>query len=189
MADYTELLKKRRAIRHFREEPVPPDLIREIIGECCLAPSAGNRQPWRFVIVTDPAMIRRLSDESKANLLADLEADPDSPIRQYEPVLKMADFNVFYNAPALLIIAGGATTRSLSVDCALAAAYFMLSAADRGLGTCWVDLGGNIRSPKTLGELGLAPSHRIVAPIILGYPTMVPAPPPRKEPEILKHIS
>lgn len=186
--DYSELLKKRRAIRHFREEGLSLALLREIIGESCLAPSAGNRQPWQFVIVNNREMIKRLSDESKANFLADLEADPGLPIRQYEPVLKLADFNVFYNAPALVLITGSPSVRTLGVDCALAAAYFMLSAAARGLGTCWVDLGGNIRSPETLTELGLTPSHRIVAPLIIGYPTMIPDPPPRKEAGILKII-
>jgi nitroreductase len=66
----------------------------------------------------------------------------------YRPVLENADFNVFYNAPCLVYIAGPRDIRSIQVDCALAAAYFMLSAADRGLGTCWVDLGSVIRDPS-----------------------------------------
>lgn len=188
MLTYSELLTKRRAIRHFSEKGVPASLIREIIEECCMAPSAGNRQPWQFVVVTSPEMIRRISDESKANLLADLEANPESSLKQYEPVLKMPDFNVFYNAPGLVLIVGDASVRSIEVDCALAACYLMFSAVQRGLGTCWVDLGGNIKSAELLIELGLSPAHRIVAPIIVGYPTLVPEIPPRKAPEILKMI-
>jgi nitroreductase len=189
MVDYSKLLKNRRAIRHYGEEPVSPSLIGEIIEESCLAPSSGNGQPWQFVVIADKGMMARISDESKANLLADLEANPDLPIKQYAPALKVPDFNVFYNAPALVIIAGDSAIRSIHVDCALVAAYFMFSAVERGLGTCWVDLGGNIRSPEILAQLGLTPAHRIIAPIIVGYPTMIPDPPHRKGPEILKIIS
>lgn len=50
-----------------------------------------------------------------------------------------------YDAPCLIYIAGQKDSISLDVDCTLAASYFMFSAADRGLGTCWVDLGSVIK--------------------------------------------
>jgi nitroreductase len=65
-----------------------------------------NRQPWRFSVVTNRSTIRRLSDESKNNLLADLEADPASPIRRYEDLLRNPAFNVFYDAPCVIYISG-----------------------------------------------------------------------------------
>jgi nitroreductase len=188
MIAYDELLKKRRAVRNFKDQDVPESILYEIIEETCLAPSAGNRQPWRFVIISNRDWIKRLSDESKANFLEDIQKNPDAPVKQYEAVLKLPDFNVFYNAPCLVLIAGNSAIRTLAVDCALAAAYFMLSAAARGLGTCWVDLGGNIRSQGTLGELGLKTSHRIIAPIIIGYPTLIPDIPKRVSPVIVKIV-
>jgi nitroreductase len=60
----------------------------------------------------------------------------------------------------------------------------MLSAADRGLGTCWIDLGSVIRDKNLSAEIGLPDDHVIVATIILGYPKAVPARPPRNEPVI-----
>ncbi len=189
MKDFQTLLKQRRAIRDFLDLPVPLETIKDMIRDCCLAPSAGNGQPWQFVIVNQKDMIKRLSDESKKNFAATLERNPDSPIKRYEAVLKNKDFNVFYNAPCLVYVVGPKSVVSLQVDCALAVAYFMLSAASRGLGTCWVDLGGFIRDPGLLKELGIPEDCRIVAPIILGYPSGIPGPPPRKGPSILKVIS
>jgi len=188
MMDYAELLKKRRAIRDFKDQDVPESILIEILTETCLAPSAGNRQPWNFVMIQNRDMIKRLSDQSKANFLEDIQKNPDAPVKQYESVLRMPDFNVFYNAPCLVLFTGNSAVRTLAVDCALAAAYFMLSAAARGLGTCWVDLGGNIRNPDTLAELGLTQSNRIIAPIIVGYPAMIPDVPKRNSPVILKKI-
>ncbi len=188
MMAYDELLKKRRAVRHFEDREVPESVISEIIAETCMAPSAGNGQPWQFAVIRSREMIGRLSRESKAAFLEDIEKNPDAPIQKYESVLRLAEFNVFYNAPCLVLITGEVSVRSLYVDCGLAAAYFMFSAAARGLGTCWVDLGGNIRDAKTREELGLTPAHRIVAPLIVGYPTMIPEMPKREPPKILKQI-
>lgn len=185
MHDFQTLLRKRRSVREFEAREVPEGLIRDILRESCLAPSAMNRQPWRFSVVANRSTIRRLSDESKKNLLADLEADPTSPIRRYEDLLRNPGFNVFYDAPCVVYICGPCEVNSLQVDCALAASYLMFSAAARGLGTCWVALGANLRDPALLGELGITADLRIVAPVIVGFPKAVPELPERNEPVIL----
>jgi nitroreductase len=186
MTDFAELLTRRRAIRDFQDKDVPLDLVMEIIKESTLAPSSGNGQPWRFIIVRDRAWIKRISDESKRNLVSYLEKDPGSPLKKYETALRNEGYNVFYNAPCLAFIVGPQTLPTLQVDCALAAGYFMFSAVARGLGTCWVALGSHITDPDILKALGLSESLRIVAPIILGYPTLIPAVPPRNDPRVLK---
>jgi len=189
MIDFPELLQKRRSIRDFQDKEVPPELVREIIQDACLAPSAGNGQPWKFIVIHNRDWIRRLSEESKKNNLSQIEKDPNSPMKKYEARLRDKDFNVFYNAPCLVYIAGSRDVRSLAVDCALAACYFMFAATARGLGTCWVALGAELRDPLILKAVGLPESSRIVAPIILGYPKSVPAAPGRNAPEILKTLS
>jgi len=189
MAEFSELLIKRRSIRSFKDKDVSLELIHEIIKESTYAPSSGNGQPWRFIVVNNRETIKRLSDESKKNLLASIEKSPDSPAKKYEGILRNKDFNVFYNAPCLVIIGGAKGLMSLEVDCALFACYFMFSAAARGLGTCWVNLGSDLQDPEILEEIGMPEDFRIVAPIIMGYPTGIPGPPQRAEPRILKVIS
>jgi nitroreductase len=188
MTDFSRLLELRRSVRDYEDKPVPTDLVRELIGLACLAPSSGNGQSWRFIIVNDRTLIRRLSNESKKNLLADIAANPDSGASRYEAALKNEAFNVFYNAPCLVVVCGPAVVYPTLVDCALFAAYFMLAAADRGLGSCWVNLGSQIRDPRLVEEIGLPPDHTIVAPIIVGWPKAIPPAPGRKEPQILKII-
>ncbi|MBW1741968.1 MAG: nitroreductase family protein [Deltaproteobacteria bacterium] len=188
MADFNELLRNRRSIRDFEDKDVPLELIEEIVKDSCLAPSSGNGQPWRFVIVKNGEWIERLSEESKKNFLSYLDENPDAPIKKYEKTLRKEGFNVFYNAPCLVFILGPKSIQSVHVDCALAACYFMFSAAEMGLGTCWVGLGANIRDPEICRTIGIPEDCRIVAPIILGYPKNVPAPPRRNEPQILKVV-
>ena len=189
MAEFIELLRTRRSIRDFEDKAVPQDLVLEIINESCLAPSAQNGQPWRFIIINNKEWIWRLSDESKKNLLAFIKEHPDAPIKKYETALRDRDFNVFYNAPCLVYIGGSKKNRTLQVDCALAACYFMFSAVARGLGTCWIGLGMNIENPELRKHVGMPEDYRIVAPIILGFPKSVPKPPERSAPQILRIVS
>lgn len=104
-------------------------------------------------------------------------------------MLENESFNVFYNAPALVIILGPANLKNLYVDCALAACYFMMAATSRGLGTCWINLGTEIKDPGMISELGIPDDCTLVAPIIIGYPEKIPSAPKRRSPEILKIIS
>jgi nitroreductase len=186
---FAELLENRRSIRRYQARPVPVELVQEMIRESTLAPSAGNEQPWTFVIVNDREMIKRISEESKRNILARITANPDDYAGRYERRLRNESFNVFYNAPCLVMILGQSSLKNLYVDCALAASYFMMAATSRGLGTCWVNLGSEIHDPAIRGELGIPGNCTIVAPIILGYPARIPPVPRRKEPAILKTIS
>ena len=187
--EFQELLKNRRSIRDFLEKEVPVDTIMDIIRESCLAPSSGNGQPWQFIIVSRKDMMKRLSDESKRSLLSDLAQNPESPVKKYEEILRNGDFNVFYNAPCVVYIIGPRDHRLLDVDCSLFACYFMFSAAARGLGTCWIGLGMNVRNPEIRREIGIPEDCRIVAPIIIGYPKSIPEPSARNKPRILKVVS
>ena len=187
--DYSELLKKRRAVRDYEEKEVPLDILMQIINESCLAPSSSNRQPWHFIIINNKDVIKTLSDESKRNLLLDLEGNPASPSSNYEAILRDKHFNVFYNAPCLVYIVGPKELLSIQVDCALAACYFMFSACARGLGTCWIGLGRFIKDPENLKLIGLPDDHQIIAPIVIGYPKDIPDVSERMGPQILKIVS
>ena len=187
--DFYDLLAKRRSVRNYEAKELPVEIIKEMIRETCLAPSSGNGQPWQFIVVNNNDWIKKLSDESKKNLLASIKKNPDSPMKKYESALSNKDFNVFYNAPCLVYIGCSKEIRSPQVDCALAACYFMLSAAARNLGTCWVAQGSVIRDPGIRREIGMPEDYQIIAPIIVGYPVNVPEKPNRNEPQILKIVT
>ena len=186
---FNELLEKRRSVRDFEDRDVPVELIREIINDSIKAPNAGNMQLWRFIIINNKEWIKKLSDLNKKTILDDIRRNPRSPYKGYEDGLSDEAFNVFYNAPCLVYIIGTTKAGTIDVDCALLGAYFMLAAADRGLGTCWVAQGGEIKDPEVLKEIGLPENYKIVAPIILGYPKGIPSLPDRREAKILNIIN
>jgi len=186
--DFKTLLTNRRAIRDFQIREVPLSIIKEIIQDTYLAPTARNLQPCRFIIIQDRDVIKMLSDESKKNILSDITQNPASPMKQLESRFRDERFNVFYNAPCLVLFIGPTGAAFLDVDCALTAAYFMFSATSRGLGTCWIGSGMHIRDRKILDDIGVPVDCQIVAPIIIGYPTSIPPASERHAPDILKII-
>ena len=183
-----EVFKNRRSVRNFKDQPVPMEIINEIIIDSTLAPNAGNEQPWKFIIIRNREMINRISSEGKANILRRIENNPGDYAERYKKMLLNEKFNVFYNSPAVIMIIGKSDLKNLYSDCALAACYLMMSATSKGLGTCWVNFATEIKDPNILEELGLPDNHKIIAPIALGYPVKIPEIPKRKEPQILKVV-
>jgi nitroreductase len=186
--DFETLLKNRRSIRDFQNKDVPTTIIKEILQDTCLAPTASNNQPCRFIIIQNRDYIKKISGESKKCLLDDLVQNPELPLKQYEAALRDEQFNVFYNAPCLVLFVGPKDAHSIDVDCGLTVAYFMFSATSRGLGTCWIGLGAHIRNKKILNEIGMPSGYQIVAPVIVGYPTSIPPASERHSPDILAII-
>ena len=183
----SEIYRNRRSVRSYRDKPVSMEIIQKIINDSILAPSAGNEQPWKFIVVRKRVMIDRISADCKKNFLERIAAHPDDPAKKYVKMHQNEAFHIFYHAPAVVFITGEAQVKNLLADCALAACYFMFSATSLGLGTCWVNFGREL-SPELRKELGIAENLEIVAPLALGYPKIIPGIPSRKEPQILKVI-
>src|SRR5262249_25577791 len=58
--DFLEIISTQRAIRRFTTQPLTDELIRQVLEVAIRAPSGGNRQPWRFIIVRDPDIKQKL---------------------------------------------------------------------------------------------------------------------------------
>jgi len=187
MPDFFEVLYGRRSIRIYKDEPVPEKAIEELLKDATQAATASNLQPWEFVVVTDKAFMKKISDSCKQKMLKIVEADPNNYLKRYEASLRNLDLNIFYNAPCLIYIVAPRSAPLAIFDCSMAAANLMLSAFARGLGTCWIGLAADPED-DVREELNIPNNHRIVAPIIVGVPDQEPQAPPRKPAIIRKRI-
>lgn len=173
----------RRAVREYSDEPLPKSTLVKLIEAAIQAPSAVNEQSWLFTVVQDRALLAGISHEAKAHLLRE---PPASLAPQYlRGLLEEPASDIFYRAPALIVISNATHGPWAVENCALAAENLMLSACAAGLGSCWIGIAQPwLATPEGKAALHLPPMSVPVAPIIVGHPKSPPAAVPRKAPRI-----
>lgn len=103
--EFLELLRTRRSVRDFSPDPVPLDLLREIVETAAQAPSGANRQPWRFVIVTDPEIKRRIREAAETEEKESYQRRmPREWLRALEPLGTDWHKEFLEIAPALIVV-------------------------------------------------------------------------------------
>ena len=180
----------RRSIRNFTPEQIPAAVIEEIIKAGTYAPSAVNKQPWRFVVVQNRELIHRYAEQAR-KLWLELYQDSDDPERRgLVTFMSRLRTGIFYDAPVLVLVFSSPDAFRGDIDCTLAAGNMMLAAHSMGIGSCWIGLAMALGSdPAFLEEIGVPQDHKLIAPLIFGYPekksTRAPA---RKGDVVLKWI-
>lgn len=152
------LIARRVSCRDFKPDPVPEEHLKQILEAARLAPSACNAQPWRFAVVRDGELRRRIVEEGflpGAKMTWALEA----PVHV---VLGMERSLVAHRlGPAI------SGVDYPWVDIGIAGEHLVLAATELGLGTCWI---GWIK-PRVIGKIvGWPAAVQPVAVIPVGYP-------------------
>lgn len=160
--DIYQAIRTRRSIRKFQERPVEKEALARVLEVCSYAPSAKNLQPWRLVVVQDPAIRETL-------------------------VLACRGQKFLAQAPVVIAFCGkeedayrtmGGYWNSLAVDLAILLDEMSLAAQSEGLGTCWI---GAFHEADVKQVLQIPLEVKVVALTPLGYPDEEPVRRPRKE--------
>jgi nitroreductase len=180
-----EAMKSRRSVRAYEPRPVEWAKLERILQAAVEAPSGMNAQPWGFGVIEGVETLRSWSARAKEAMFKTLGDHPAfAAVRQR---IAAPEFNLFYDAPTLILIfARPGVGITQQTDACLAAQNLMLAACELGLGTCWIGFAEPLfKLPEIQAELGLAPGHMFFAPIIVGYPKAWPERVERKAPEVL----
>lgn len=155
-----EFLKGRRSIRRYRQEPVPAELVEQILEAGRWAPSASNRQPWEFIVVRNKEVLRQVAQHAAYYFI------------------RMAHVE---EAPLLIVMCGNRQSRIyrqfLHEDVGLAGSQMMLQAKALGLGTCWI---GALDRKAIANVLNVPDNLEIIGLLTVGFPDEEPTPRPRK---------
>ena len=158
----------RRDIRRFRPDPVPADLLHALLAAAHQAPSVGHSQPWRFVVVTDPAVRARaaiLADTARLSQAASMDAQSGRHLLDLDlEGIREAPVGIVVccdrRTPASAVL-GRATFQDADLwSCACAIQNLWLAARAAGLGVGWVtlfepgDLAGLVEAPEGVASLG-----------------------------------
>jgi nitroreductase len=182
-----ETLYTSRALRRFKPDPVPEDVIFQLVDAAIRAPTGHNKQDWRFVVVTDAATKRKMQDWSEqAWKMAFAEYQSDEaidalPRTQRLSIRAVKDLaHSLGDVPLVIVVTGLRGTHSSPGGSHFPAVQNMLLAA-RALG-----LGGSIFNLPMVGRselyelLGVPESNEIYCVVPIGYPTDKQGPLSRK---------
>jgi nitroreductase len=148
--DVLDAIRTRKSVRKYLDKPVEDEKLNVLVEAARLAPSASNRQEWRFVVVRDPKTRKKLAEAAS---------------------------NQTFVGQAPIVVAACAETDnyvmrcgqlSYPIDVAIALDHMSLVATELGLGTCWI---GAFNEQKVKEILGVPEEIRVVQLMPLGYPS------------------
>jgi len=142
--DIFEAIRKRKSVRSYAPTSIPEEALVKILDAARLAPSAGNAQPWHFIIVRD--------EDKRAR------------------IAKGCRYGKFLAESPVVIVACGDKKASPSwyaIDTAIALEHLVLAATALELGTCWV---GSFNQEDIHEMLKLPEKLEVIALMAIGYP-------------------
>jgi nitroreductase len=144
-----EAIRSRQSVREYADRPVEKQKIEAVVEAARLAPSAGNRQEWRFVIVTDSTNRKKMSKAAAGQLFVG-------------------------NAPCILACCADTDYHEMRcgqlcypIDVAIAIDHITLRAVELGLGSCWI---GAFYEDEVKKLLKIPDNIKVVELLTLGYP-------------------
>ena len=168
MDNLMEIIKKRKSIRSYKDDPLPTDVVAAILEAGKYAPTARNLQLLEYKVITSKSLIDKLSEGITAVL------KKEAPSMKSPPILRP---NFFYNAPLLILITGPRDNYWSMADAALAVQNIMLYATSIGLGSCFIGMARLIeKDTNLLKELHMSEDRMIAAAVICGYANEEPEP-------------
>lgn len=199
--DVEATIFERRSVRVYRDKEVPEHLVRRILEAGRYAPSAGNCQSWKFVVVQDPKLIAEMTTHVRtwAGYVSRYMFNPHAPgakipawmVRMlsraftgtFHPtgrdgIRKIADgsLDVWHGASTVIfLLVDERGTGDPHLDVGIAGTNMVLTAHSFGLGTCWVSFSSLLAtSPRFRKLLGIGYPYRLATSIAIGYPRGIP---------------
>ena len=144
-----EAIRTRKSVRTYLDKPIEREKLEKVLEAARIAPSAGNRQEWRIIVVTDGARRRELADKATKHTF----------VGEAPAILVWCAEDVDYVMPCGL--------HSFPIDLAIAIDHATLAAVEEGLGTCWI---GGFDEGAVKEILCIPQDVRVVELLPIGYP-------------------
>ena len=169
---------ERRAVRKYKPAEVSKDLVEQVISAGRMAPSAMNRQPWKFYVVTDRKLIHSFSSAISKIALKQLKKvsleDLVKMTLSSFHLTKLIDFlstsdHIFHNAPVVIFITAPKDDEWAPLDIGMCAQNIMLAAKATGLDTCPVGFGKFVMQANDYYKLNIPATEIVLLSVVLGY--------------------
>jgi len=168
-AHLLELAAARRSIRKYKDIPVEREKLDLCLEAARLAPSACNAQPYKFIVLDEPAVKARFCAAAFSGVYSACKFAASAPV-----IVAVVSETGKLSAWLGNQVQG---TNFRLMDIGITVEHFVLEAAEQGLGTCWLGWFGAKAAAKALG---LGPGRKVEILISAGYPAEAPGPRPRR---------
>jgi nitroreductase/NAD-dependent dihydropyrimidine dehydrogenase PreA subunit len=187
--DVEKTVMHRRSVRNFKKDPVPEHLIRRVLEAGRFAPSAGNHQPWKFAVVTDPDFIAQmeqrcfyvfsalrpavLSNQAVMNIVGTVsEGFFDPRVQNGLRLIAKKENPIFLGAPCVIVLGGCERHTDPAMMTGITGQNMNLVATSLGLGCCWSSFGGAGINfiPDLKSSLGFEGPWKVETTLCVGYP-------------------
>ena len=185
MNETIKTIYERRAVRKYDERPIEKALINEVIEAGRMAPSAINMQPWKFHVLTNKELIKRLSKEISRAAASEISKMKIRKLMKLAAsffylshgldFLKLEDA-VFHGAPAVIFISSPKANEWADLDIGMCSQNIMLAAQSLGLASCPIGFAKYVEKTKSYKKLGIAETEQVIIAIIIGYGVEKPEP-------------
>lgn len=169
MKSLDAIIDGRRSVRNYLDRAVEREKIMALLEAARKAPSACNAQPWRFVVVQDPALRKKVIDEGLGGLVV-----PNTWANKAPCIVVACSDQSFFTHRLAERVQG---VQYHLIDMGIALEHLVLKAAELDLGSCYI---GWFRGKEIQKALQLPSSWKVECLVTLGYPAAVPDPTPRK---------
>lgn len=180
--ELSDAIKGRRSIRRFKPDPVPREVIERLLELAQWAPSAMNRQDWRFIVLQGPRKAELLKITGSA--FEDFRPMLEANFKDMPKVIDAAKvfLETMGSAPVVILAYGGKFPNGKEdpYSVALAVQNLLLAAHDAGLGAVWADAAVFFREKEINALMGME-GRKLACLIPVGYPNETPKAPPRRE--------
>lgn len=179
MNEVIKTISERRAVRKYKDTPVSRELIEQLLNAGRMAPSAMNKQPWRFYVVTDKEYI---SVSSKEIVKGTLKSIPGMGLKKIAKAVisnisellhgfefLKSDDPVFHGAPVVIFLAAAKDNEWAALDIGMCSQNIMLAAKSLGLESCPVGFGKFIDKTAQYKQLGVPDDEQLLLSIVVGY--------------------
>jgi nitroreductase len=159
--DFDDVVAKRRSIRSYEDRDVPEEMINQLLAYGHQAPTAGNLQPWEFIVVRDAEQRRRVVETTFRGNQVHGDAHQDWLMEAPVFIVVVADKEksaARYGDKALKTL--------IYLDCSACVENILLGAVNLDLASCYIS---GFREPELRTVLGVPESHEVVAFLPVGY--------------------
>ena len=195
MNEVIKNIYERRAVRKYTNKAVSKDIIEKLLDAGKMSPSATNKQPWKFYVVTSKEDIKLFSSEiakvgMKSMAEMSLKKVASAIVSSITDLAHGIDFMkakdpVFYGAPVVIFITSPIENEWAGLDIGMCSQNIILAAKSLGLDSCPIGFGKFVEKSKDYPKLNIPQTEQVQIAIVIGYGNEIPEVHKRKKDNVV----